>query len=87
MAQCVECGTHGVIEGPTREEWGEAFHAPSRPYRWHEDARVTVKGPGNGLFSVSRRSGYWYREACHFACCRHVLVATGAGVACHPFNG
>jgi hypothetical protein len=44
MLQCVQCGIMGTVEGPTEEEWAEAFHAPSRPYRWLDDARVVVKG-------------------------------------------
>jgi hypothetical protein len=43
MLQCVECGAMGTVDDPTREEWAEAFHAPSRPYRWTEEARVHVR--------------------------------------------
>lgn len=44
MLQCVRCGLHGTVEDPTGEEWSEAFHAPSKPYRWRDKSRVTVKG-------------------------------------------
>ena len=43
MLQCVECGTMATVDDPTKEEWNRAFHAPSRPYRWTEDARVHVR--------------------------------------------
>ena len=44
MVQCVECWAMGTIDDPSKEEWSAAYHAPSRPYRWHEDARVTERG-------------------------------------------
>lgn len=44
MLQCVECGEMGTIDAPSTEEWSEAFHAPSSPYRWHESTRVTERG-------------------------------------------
>ena len=43
ILQCVTCGAHGTIDAPTEKEWSEAFHAPSRPYRWTDAARVTVR--------------------------------------------
>ena len=46
MVQCVECGTSGTVDDPTKEEWSEASHAPTRPYRWDDDARVVVRGRG-----------------------------------------
>ena len=36
MLQCVECGAMGSVVDPSEEEWSEAFHAPSRPYRWQD---------------------------------------------------
>lgn len=30
----------GQIVDPTPDEWRQAFHAPSRPYRWTDAARV-----------------------------------------------
>lgn len=44
MLQCAECGAMGTIDAPTTEEWSAAFHAPSRPYRWHDGTKVTVRG-------------------------------------------
>ena len=44
MVQCVECGAMGTVDDPSAEEWAEAFHSPSRPYRWHDDLRVAVRG-------------------------------------------
>lgn len=42
MLQCVDCGLHATVEDPTSEEWGQAFHAPSRPYQWLDETRVVV---------------------------------------------
>ncbi len=44
MLQCVGCGLHAVVQDPWAQEWMEAFHAPSRPYRWDDESRVVVKG-------------------------------------------
>lgn len=43
MLQCVKCGATGTVDDPSREEWSDACHAPVRPYRWDDDARVTVR--------------------------------------------
>jgi len=43
MLQCVECGAMGTVDEPSKEEWSEAFHAPSRPYRWADEARVHLR--------------------------------------------
>lgn len=40
FVQCVDCGASGTVDDPTRKEWKRAFHAPSRPYRWHDEARI-----------------------------------------------
>lgn len=44
MLQCVECGAMGTIDDPSPQEWSDAFHAPSRPYRWHDGKSVTERG-------------------------------------------
>lgn len=44
MLQCVECHAMGTIDDPSKHEWSGAFHAPSRPYRWRDATRVTVRG-------------------------------------------
>jgi hypothetical protein len=46
MLQCVDCGMMGTVNDSTKEEWSEAYHAPARPYRWDDWARVTVRGKG-----------------------------------------
>lgn len=46
MVQCVNCGTAGTVDDPSKEEWSEAFHAPSNPYGWDDGSRVTVRGRG-----------------------------------------
>jgi hypothetical protein len=43
MLQCVECGAMATVDDPTKEERNRAFHAPSRPYRWTDEARVHVR--------------------------------------------
>jgi hypothetical protein len=43
MLQCVACGLVGTVEDPSKEEWSEAFHAPSSPYRWRDGSRVVEK--------------------------------------------
>lgn len=43
MLQCIECGVHATVDDPTVEEWSKAFHAPSTPYRWHDEARITLR--------------------------------------------
>jgi hypothetical protein len=43
LLQCVECGLHGTIENPSKEEWEKAFFAPSKPYRWHDETRVVMR--------------------------------------------
>jgi hypothetical protein len=42
MLQCVECRLMGTVDDPTEEEWEDAFHAPSMPYRWSDEARVRL---------------------------------------------
>ena len=39
---CNKCAIHGAVLDPSAEEWSQAFEAPSKPYRWHENERVTV---------------------------------------------
>ncbi len=43
MLRCVECGAMATVHDPTEVEWSEAFHAPSRPYKWTDEARVHVQ--------------------------------------------
>jgi hypothetical protein len=52
MLQCVECGLMGIVEDPSKQEWSEAFYAPSSPYRWLDESRVIQKGIA--LFRVIR---------------------------------
>ncbi len=42
MLQCVNCGLHATVDDPSKEEWSEAYHAPSKPYRWHDETRVVT---------------------------------------------
>ena len=46
MVQCVQCGLHGTVNDPTKEEWSAAFYAPSKPYRWKDDSRVITCSVG-----------------------------------------
>lgn len=42
MLQCVSCGMHGTVDDPSKKEWSDAYHAPSKPYRWKDESRVTI---------------------------------------------
>lgn len=46
MLQCVRCYLHGTIDEPSSDEWSAAFYASSRPYRWIDSERVTIRGSG-----------------------------------------
>lgn len=46
MVQCVHCGQHGTVDDPSPAEWSAAYRAPSAPYRWPDDARVTRRAVG-----------------------------------------
>jgi len=39
-------GAFGVVKNPTKEEWSAAFSAPSNPYRWRDNSRVSLKMEG-----------------------------------------
>lgn len=54
MLQCVECGAMATVDDPSKEEWAEAFHAPSKPYRWEDDTRATVRHGESSRFYVAR---------------------------------
>ncbi len=43
LVQCVKCLAIGTVNDPSRDEMQVAFHSPSRPYRWDDDDRVTVR--------------------------------------------
>ena len=40
---CNECKIYATVQDPSEEEWGQAFHAPSRPYVWHDETRVVTQ--------------------------------------------
>jgi hypothetical protein len=42
LLQCVNCGLHATVDDPSKKEWSKAFHAPSNPYRWRDEARVVT---------------------------------------------
>jgi hypothetical protein len=54
MVQCVTCGAMGTVNDPTEEEWAAAFHAPSTPYRWDDNSRVTLRRKDFDVFHVVR---------------------------------
>ena len=43
MVYCPLCGIHGRVEDYSAEEWGDAFYAPDKNYRWHDDKRVVAQ--------------------------------------------
>jgi hypothetical protein len=58
LLQCLECGALATIDDPTTREWARAFHAPSRPYRWADEARVHVRcEPPCPLFVIRAEEG------------------------------
>jgi hypothetical protein len=44
MVRCDGCGAWGTVDDPSAEEWSEAFHAPTKPYRWNDGSRVRERG-------------------------------------------
>ena len=52
LVQCVQCGAVGTVDSPSKAEWSEAFHAPSRPYRWNDASRVTIRETRSGTSYV-----------------------------------
>lgn len=42
ILQCVSCKVVGLVSDPTKREWGKAWSAPSKPYRWKKNSRVTL---------------------------------------------
>jgi len=57
MVQCVECGAHGTVDDPTKDEWAEAFHAPSQPYLWDDNSRVTLRHLGGPCYVERNTDG------------------------------
>lgn len=51
MLECVSCRAFGVVKDPSSEEWAAGYHAPSAPYRWAENDRVTVIREGGEVTS------------------------------------
>jgi hypothetical protein len=47
MLRCAWSGATGTVRDPSKEEWAEAFHAPSKHYRWSDAARVVVDSSNN----------------------------------------
>lgn len=48
MLSCSKTGANGIVRDPTKEEWSEAFSAPSNPYQWaggDDRVEVTTHGP------------------------------------------
>lgn len=58
MLQCVRCGRHGTVDDPSKKEWSDAYHAPSAPYRWADDGRVTRRDIGPLYVRASEHGGY-----------------------------
>lgn len=58
MLQCVRCGRHGTVTDPSKQEWSDAFHAPSAPYCWTDDGRVTRRAVGPLYVRANEQGGY-----------------------------
>ena len=39
---CDKCALVGTVIDPSKEEWQQAFSAPSEPYQWHDNSRVKL---------------------------------------------
>jgi hypothetical protein len=58
LLQCVGCGALATVDDPTTREWAKAFHAPSRPYLWDDEARVHVRRePPCPFFVIRAKEG------------------------------
>jgi len=51
MQECPKCDAYGTVDKPTRGEWSDAFYAPSNPYRWHDNSRVTLQSSTTSMTS------------------------------------
>lgn len=57
LVHCPRTGATGVVRNPTKEEWAEAFHAPSNPYRWRGgDERVESPPPRREPSATERQT-------------------------------
>jgi hypothetical protein len=56
MLQCIKCLAMATVDDPSEEEWSEAFYAPSTPYRWLDDSRVTIRHETFPIRYVERAS-------------------------------
>jgi hypothetical protein len=43
IVRCVKCDEVGTVDDPTENEWCDAFHSPSNPYKWMDNSRVVVR--------------------------------------------
>jgi hypothetical protein len=42
MLQCVHSLAHATVDDPSEGEWEDAHGAPSKPYRWEDESRLTL---------------------------------------------
>jgi hypothetical protein len=56
MLQCLKCGAFGTVDDPSREEWNRAHSAPSHPYPWHDESRITLRP------QHQPKPDYWARQ-------------------------
>lgn len=54
---CKKTGAQGVIRDPSKEEWSDAFAAPSNPYRWRDHSRVVIMHEACGSNPVEKGEG------------------------------
>ncbi|WP_437191380.1 hypothetical protein [Planctomicrobium sp. SH527] len=43
LLECTKCRSMGTVDDPTEREWGDAFYAPSHPYKWKDNSRVNFR--------------------------------------------
>lgn len=51
MVKCAKCPAEGLVYGWTIKEWQKAYDAPSNPYEWFDNDRVTVD-----LYTLHKRN-------------------------------
>jgi hypothetical protein len=56
-----------MVGDPTPDEWRQAFHAPSLPYRWENDERVKIIREGPAPPYVERTADGGYKTGARWA--------------------
>ena len=81
MLQCVNCGLHATVDDPSKKEWSKAFYAPSKPYRWHDQARVGIheEHPTDQRYVQKKPPAPRNANAMPSSACRSRAITSGSG--------